>query len=132
MTQPRASGYFRTSYGQDLRLVERDDGRFSREKAWETNAAGELRLGNTKLGLVPAGQGFAIAKAMAYYHRPGAWKEGPNFWFPYWRAKLHPLTEREARQLARVAGPGAAEAAAAAARAIGGPGFAPLDPRAAR
>ena len=117
---------------QDLRLVERDDGSFAREKAWETNEAGELRIGSARLGLVPAGEGFAIGKAMAYYHRPGAWKEGPNFWFPYWRAKLHPLDEREAEQLARPAGRHAGKAAAAVARAIGGPRWRPSDPRAAR
>lgn len=117
---------------QDLRLVERDDGTFSRERAWETNAAGELRIGDARLGLAPAGEGFALGKAMAYYHRPGAWKEGPNFWFPYWRAKLHPLTEREAGKLARAAGVEAAEAAAAAARAIGGPRWLPSAVGAAR
>ena len=25
---------------------------------------------------------------MAYYHRPGHWKEPPNLWNPFWRATL--------------------------------------------
>jgi hypothetical protein len=117
---------------QDLGLVARDDGSFSREQAWETNESGELGIGKARLGLAPAGEGVAVGKAMAYYHRPGAWKEGPNFWFPYWRAKLHPLSEEEARTLASAAGSEAGEAAAAAARAIGGPRYTPTDVSVAR
>jgi hypothetical protein len=30
----------------------------------------------------------SLAAAMAYYHRPGHWKEPPNFFNPYWRATL--------------------------------------------
>ena len=38
------------------------------------------------------GPGFhAIARAMAYYHRPGNWNEHPNFFNPFWRAKLEPV-----------------------------------------
>lgn len=30
----------------------------------------------------------AVGSAMAYYHHAGNWKEPPNFWNPFWRAKL--------------------------------------------
>jgi hypothetical protein len=33
----------------------------------------------------------AIAIGRAYYHRPGEWKEQPNFFNPFWGAKLHPV-----------------------------------------
>jgi len=33
----------------------------------------------------------AISRALAYYHRPGNWQEHPNFFNPYWRAKLAPV-----------------------------------------
>jgi hypothetical protein len=33
----------------------------------------------------------AIARALVYYHRPGNWKEHPNFFNPFWRAKLAPV-----------------------------------------
>jgi hypothetical protein len=38
----------------------------------------------------------AMAMARTYYHRPGEWKEQPNFFNPFWGAKLegimqHPL-----------------------------------------
>ena len=39
-----------------------------------------------------AGQAKAVSKAMTYYHHPGNWKEPPNFWNPFWRAKLHPYS----------------------------------------
>jgi hypothetical protein len=30
----------------------------------------------------------SLSAGMAYYHRPGHWKEHPNFFNPYWRASL--------------------------------------------
>ena len=35
---------------------------------------------------------FATAQGLAYYHHPGNWREPPNFYNPYWRAKLHPFS----------------------------------------
>ncbi len=41
------------------------------------------------------GKGWAMSKAMAYYHFPryknNGWKEHPNLFNPYWKAKLHPF-----------------------------------------
>ncbi len=41
------------------------------------------------------GEGWAMSKAMAYYHLPryegNGWKEHPNLFNPYWKAKLHPF-----------------------------------------
>lgn len=37
-------------------------------------------------GVVPDFQ--ALSAGMAYYHRPGHWKEHPNLFNPYWRATL--------------------------------------------
>lgn len=33
----------------------------------------------------------AIARAQAYYHRPGNWQEPPNLFNPFWRAHLAPI-----------------------------------------
>lgn len=33
----------------------------------------------------------AISRGMVYYHRPGEWGEPPNFFNPFWRAKLAPV-----------------------------------------
>jgi hypothetical protein len=39
-----------------------------------------------------SGAGFnGWARAQVYYHRPGFWAEPPNFFNPFWRAKLAPL-----------------------------------------
>jgi hypothetical protein len=35
-----------------------------------------------------------IARGMAYYHRPGNWREHPNFFNPYWRARLAPVGQK--------------------------------------
>lgn len=32
-----------------------------------------------------------LSRGMAYYHRPGNWQENPNFFNPFWRAKLAPI-----------------------------------------
>jgi hypothetical protein len=56
--------------------------------------------------LTRSGPGYAMSKALVYYHRFRAgiygrppdpdpngsgWREQPNFFNPYWRAKLHPF-----------------------------------------
>jgi len=38
----------------------------------------------------------AFAAAQAYYHRPGNWREVPNFFNPLWGARLMPITESNA------------------------------------
>lgn len=35
-----------------------------------------------------------IARGMAYYHRPGNWGEHPNFFNPFWRARLAPVGQK--------------------------------------
>jgi len=35
----------------------------------------------------------AFAAAQVYYHRPGDWKEQPNFFNPLWGARLMPIAE---------------------------------------
>lgn len=55
---------------------------------------------------------LAVARALAYYHRPGSWKEPPNFFNPHWKAKLASVEEGW-RRLGREGG-GLAEALEAA------------------
>lgn len=40
----------------------------------------------------------AIAGGLVYYHKPtgDSWREPPNLWNPFWRAKLHPLRPDDA------------------------------------
>lgn len=44
--------------------------------------------GAINTGLLPGMH--AVARAQVYYHRPGAWHEPPNFFNPYWGARLAP------------------------------------------
>jgi len=93
-----------------------------RKAPWELNASGEVSVqhgaqGTQKVTLAP-GEGAGLSKALVYYHRfdnadlsqgstPGAeegWREPPNLFAPYWRAKLHPLTPAQAEQVLNTAG----------------------------
>jgi len=48
-------------------------------------------------------EGFnALCAAQTYYHRPGDWKEMPNFFNPLWSARLMPFMESNAAVAARV------------------------------
>lgn len=57
----------------------------------------EFALNNmTRRGLpaVLLGDGFnAMSAAIAYYHRPGDWREPPNTFNPFWGAKLLPVID---------------------------------------
>ncbi len=44
-----------------------------------------------KMGPIDLAGLNAFSRGMAYYHRPGNWKEQPNFFNPFWRAKLAPI-----------------------------------------
>jgi hypothetical protein len=76
---------------------------------WELNRSATVtfRQGATtgKLTLA-AGEGAALSKALVYYHRLGdkdGWREAPNLFAPYWRAKLHPFTPQQAVQVLEAA-----------------------------
>jgi hypothetical protein len=48
-----------------------------------------LEMDNVGRGLAGLSPGLnALARAQTYYHRPGNWGEQPNFFNPYWRARL--------------------------------------------
>ncbi len=95
---------------QDLRLD------FDGNKGpWELNDSGEVKVnlggdvGEKKMQLSNArSEGVAMSKALVYYHWPhketGGWKEHPNFFNPFWRAKLQPFRQDEARNVVTLAG----------------------------
>ncbi|MCP3139159.1 hypothetical protein [Pyxidicoccus xibeiensis] len=77
---------------------------------WELNANSELNFthggqGTARLTLA-AGEGSGLSKALVYYHRFGSngWREAPNMFNPYWRAKLHPFRATEAATVLGAAG----------------------------
>ena len=100
---------------QDLRKMEEGG-----QGPWELNPSGKIKL---DLGDVSStydtemqisnnpnerGEGMAMSKALVYYHYPdyedGGWKEHPNFFNPYWKAKLHPFRKEEAKDVLIKAG----------------------------
>ena len=62
-----------------------------------SSAAGTATRTGT-LPLLPDGL-TAFAAAQAYYHRPGDWRETPNFFNPLWGARLMPVSESNAANL---------------------------------
>lgn len=110
--QPKAYSYF----SQDLSKMQ-DGG----DGPWELETDGKVKLDlgevsntyDTEVMLAddPAerGEGMAMSKAMTYYHWPeedDGWKEQPNFFNPYWKAKLHPFRRDEAKDILQKAGHG--------------------------
>lgn len=66
---------------------------------WEVNSEGTVKMnlgeaGEMSLKLVPEKDGKAIAKGKVYFHQLGDWTVPPNLFDPFWRAKLHPFTDR--------------------------------------
>jgi hypothetical protein len=55
----------------------------------------EVAIANNQYKMGDFAKGVSMSKAMAYYHLPNytgeGWKEHPNFFNPYWKAKLHPF-----------------------------------------
>ncbi|WP_426733115.1 hypothetical protein [Myxococcus faecalis] len=82
----------------------------TRQAPWELNSSAQVRLTHGQQGqgslTVAATEGMAISKSLVYYHRFGeeGWKEAPNLFAPYWRAKLHPFTKGDAQQVLDAAG----------------------------
>lgn len=60
-------------------------------------AVGESGYGASLDARIGMRQTFAgmnvLARAQVYYHRPGAWQEPPNFFNPYWGARLAPKSD---------------------------------------
>jgi hypothetical protein len=85
---------------QNLRLYHLKDENFKDKAPWEVNDTGEVSIELVKgqparLKLVPRGEGYAVAKAKVYFHQQGNWKVAPNFFDPFWRAKLHFFSKDE-------------------------------------
>ena len=80
------------------------------KKPWELTNDGRVSIatptGAGEVHISPSGEAAAISKAMVYYHRPGEWRETPNFWNPFWRAKLHPFNTTDAAMAGGIAAGG--------------------------
>lgn len=66
-------------------------------------ASAEL-IGKGTVQIANPKESKSMSKAVVYYHHPGYWREPPNFFNPYWRAKLHPFAASEAAAVAAMLG----------------------------
>jgi hypothetical protein len=80
----------------------------AREAPWQLNDSAKVKLSFGEMGdgtlELAAGEGAGLSKALVYYHRLGDWREPPNLFSPFWRAKLHPFTREEAERILNQAG----------------------------
>jgi len=113
--QPRVYSYTT----QDLSLRQGDNG----AKPWEITESGDVSFSHGDQGdatlTMKSGIGLAMSKAMVYYHRLGDWKEQPNLFNPYWRAKMHHFDTVDAGLVLGAAGQGAWAGTAALGGATG-------------
>jgi len=91
--------------GRDMNAEPGAGGRFSWNGRSAGSAAADLaytdrdwpRLAGMPRNLQLLHRGLnAFAAAQVYYHRPGEWKEQPNFFNPLWGARLIPVLESNA------------------------------------
>jgi hypothetical protein len=80
----------------------------ARQAPWQLNDSAQVKMKFGKVGdgtlELAAGEGAGLSKALVYYHRLGDWREPPNLFNPFWRAKLHPFTREEAERVLGLAG----------------------------
>jgi len=101
---PKDDGSAGTDFGQPttVALLNKDSDDLNRDPFTKdfrvTMGSGDdaeidMSIGERGIGGIPGlGKGLnAMSRAMAYYHRPDNWQEQPNFFNPFWRAKLAPL-----------------------------------------
>ncbi|MHB1843474.1 MAG: TadE/TadG family type IV pilus assembly protein [Deltaproteobacteria bacterium] len=68
-------------------------------KVWSQIDDANHTYDNVITDAVPWKQMLAASQGLAYYHRPGDWTEPPNFYNPFWRAKLHPFAKGDLAKL---------------------------------
>lgn len=80
------------AFQQDLRTLKNGG-----KGAWEIEGKGEVQMpgGTGKFKYVSDNQAYAVAKGKTYFHQLGSWEAPPNFFDPFWRAKLHPFGRDE-------------------------------------
>ena len=96
---------------QSLRTRQAKDGSFVDTSPWDVNSNGEVKIEMVQgqpatVKIVPRGNGIAVAKAKVYFHQMGDWKMAPNFFDPFWRAKLHFFKKSEFQNVLTLAGDG--------------------------
>jgi len=97
--QPSTFTFVQKSYDQYKKNSASDSNRLQATERKETTGVagkgGPVEIDTTNnvatIPFMKKGALNVISRGMAYYHRPGNWEEPPNFFNPYWRAKLGPV-----------------------------------------
>lgn len=74
------------------------------EKPWELNSGGTVQVDvgggkQLKVQLVARDDAVAVAKGKVFFHQLGQWKQPPNLFDPFWRAKLHAFKREELKEI---------------------------------
>jgi hypothetical protein len=104
-------------YTQSLRIYDAKTGDKEDRKmatatpVWELNKTGKVNVKFQKdktatVNYVARGEGHAVSKSMVYFHQLSDWSVPPNFFDPFWRAKLHFFTRAELEAVLAVTGDG--------------------------
>ena len=82
---------------------------YAEHAPWEINKDGKIQIEIQRgkpavVNYVARGRGYAVSKARVYFHQLGDWTSPPNFFDPFWRAKLHFFSRDELREVLQAAG----------------------------
>jgi hypothetical protein len=93
-----------TIYGAARQDLRTRPGGSKENSRWEVNEQANIKVELVsgqpmEVKLAAREEALAVSKAKAYFHQPGNWKAPPNFFDPFWRAKLHPFKREELVQL---------------------------------
>lgn len=75
------------------------DAKSQKRLPWDMKFDIKLDKNTAKVDMFNSKRAKATAKGMTYYHHPGNWKEAPNFWAPFWRAKLASISSDDVADL---------------------------------
>jgi len=86
ITGPTRGHFVRTGDDEHSTLVFQQQG--------GSTSSLDTTIGGERQAFLDFLQGLnVISRGQVYYHRPGDWREQPNFFNPFWRARLAPIAQ---------------------------------------
>ncbi len=106
------AGYTQNLRNYDAKTGDKEDRKMATATPpWELNKDGKVNVKFVKnqtatVNYVARGEGHAVSKSMVYFHQLADWSVPPNFFDPFWRAKLHFFTRAELEEVLLLTGDG--------------------------